>query len=152
MRFILAVPLLLVGCATKYVPPSEGPLATVELPIFEDTPLRTGSVWFGAKGQDGCGTMEYASEGRLRTASIRADRPTFFMVSRGVGNGGCEVVGEFTPRSTASYRIEFGVDASVCRARMLERREDGSWQPLEPRPAHVGKVNIKRVCDTPSKL
>ncbi|WP_146152022.1 hypothetical protein [Ahniella affigens] len=138
MRFVVlaTVALILVGCGQQrlYVPPSDGPLATVEfkneargLPItvlfYEDGVTCKGLVRASFYSQDFAGS----------SVTVSAGKPFTFTIDHSTGRRYCRQTFMFTPDQGA-YRVVTTTGSEQC-ALVVEKsvKTDGSaetWVPV----------------------
>lgn len=160
--FALAVPLVFVGCASnKYVPPVDGPLVNLTVPVIKgDRKLfggfSSGGVNIAVKNGDGCGM--YASPvGRKQdenelVISIPADKDVFFSAVRNHGNASCHISSLFSPEVGSEYRLYFEEVGNYCVVSLLERKASGVTEKVKLKKSYASSWDGVKVCDAKNKL
>jgi hypothetical protein len=160
--FALAFPFVFVGCASnKYVPPSDGPLVTLTVPVIKRDWKLIGGFSFGGvniavKNGDGCGM--YANpvgrdqEDNEVVVSIPADKDIFVSVIRNHGNASCHISSLFSPEVGSEYRLYFEEVGNYCVVSLLEKKAGGATEKVRLKKSYTSSWDGVKVCDAKDKL
>jgi|JI9StandDraft_2_1071091.scaffolds.fasta_scaffold53046_2 hypothetical protein len=160
--FLLAVPFVFVGCASnKYVPPSDGPLVTLTVPVIKRDWKLIGGFSFGGvniavKNEDGCGMFASPvgrdQEGNELVISVPADKDIFVSVVRNHGNASCHISSLFSPEIGSEYRLYFEEVGNYCVVSLLEKKASGVTEKVRLKKSYASSWDGVKVCDAKDKL
>ena len=111
-RSAVAICLLLGACATAYVPPKEGPIATLRLAGLVGS--KGSTAYYLKEDAESCTGMAVLANGLKSTdsstVSVRAGAPVVVEIFYGYWeakySASCRTILEFTPESGATYFLE----------------------------------------------
>ncbi len=156
---------MLGGCASEYVPPKNGPHATLTLPVYtgnwKQTSRELPSMIVAEKGADGCAS--YPGEGlafrhdppiesltKDISQTIAGDADMFFQATRSYPyHSFCRMEGWFHAVKDHEYilNIESMPTGGICVFSLVEKDQAGATVPVQLHPAYHSNW-YNHVCDS----
>lgn len=160
---LLLVAFFLGGCGVfqPYMPPTEGPMATIFVPSFSSSYKLIGGasisgVSLAVKGADECGRFSQDLKPKVQGEKtvetiIPANKEMFVRTSFVIGNSSCSTAASFKAQEHAHYTVKPLFLGSKCTVSVLESK-NGKEELLALNKAYVDTLIGRKVCTNKDDL
>lgn len=154
---ICSVVVLASGCASVYVPPNSGPVASLTLPASNKNFGWVSSSFealISEKRQDGCGSLHKLSNPNNEdyiTVDVPANSDIFLVMGATIGLNYCVLSSKFYSEPGKRYEAEFDVKNRVCSSYLYEI--DGKkYERVNLEVAYSSKATGLTICESEELL